>query len=221
MSSVNYDLAESVGKVLHRIKEKESDSDHVHIISSALDRLWEMHGTRIDVNTEDLNSEDVKKAFNFMKESSDRDFEHALEFVDLEERYSNGCLPSFRDWHVEYVNNGEVIEERTYDHDDEIPIEPEIDGIRYECDRTKRGSGEVVVYVSENPVRDDVDLVIKAEGDDFINIESHCSNKDPIEILSQEFKWGMLGDDKIIVKNDDPSNVVEFIEEKGWEFDRD
>lgn len=225
MSSIDSDLAESVGRVLHRVREEEADSDHLRTIDAALDRLWDMHGTPLTVNTDELDSTDVEKTFNFIDNSSEKDFEYVFGFIDREERYVNGCLPSFRDWHVEYVHEGTVIEERVYNHDDEIPTQPEINGMRYECDRTNRGDGEVVVYVSEHPVRKDVDLVINAEGDDFINLESHdgpnISNpEEPIEILSQEFDWGMLGDEKIIVK-DEPANVVEFIEDKGWEFDRD
>lgn len=225
MNSVDSDTAASVAKVLQRVRQKEADSDHLRTLDSALDRLWELHGTPMSVDEDDVDSDDVETAFNFLNDNDESTLEYAFGFVDREARYVNGCLPSFRDWHVEYVHEGDVIEERVYDHDDEIPTQPEIDGLRYECDWTERGSGEVIVHVTEHPVRNDVDLVINAEGDDFINLESHngpnISNpEEPIKILSEEFDWGMLGDEKIIVK-DNPSNVVDFIEEKGWEFDRD
>lgn len=225
MDSVDPDIVKSTAKVLQYVRDIESDSDHLQGLNHALDQLWDLHGSQLDVDTGKPNSEDVKRAFNLIEDNRDSKLGNAFRFVDRESRYVNGCLPSFRDWHVEYVHEGDVIEERVYDHEDEIPTQPEIDGLRYECDWTERGSGEVVVHVTEHPVRNDVDLVINAEGDDFINLESHngpnISNpEEPIEILSQEFDWGMLGDEKIIVK-DDPSDVVEFIEHKGWEFDRD
>lgn len=244
MKDPDSDTVESVARVFSRILEEEVDSDHIRTVEDALDRLWVLHGEVEDVDPSKVDSDDVEATFEFFEDFSpsrsemnsykanndgnrhpNRVFNYMTDFVDTAERYVNGCLPSARDWEVEYVRDGKVIEERVYDHDDEIPTEPVIDGVRHECDQTERGDGEVTVFVSEHPVRNDVDLVINAEGDDFINIESHegpnISNpEEPIEILSREFNWGMLGDEKIIVR-DDPSNVVEFIKKRGWSFERD
>ncbi len=242
MTEIDKKTITSVVRVLNTLKENEGDSDHISMINSALERLWELYGDEVDVNTDNLTKEDVKTTVNFLEEHApsrremmsyrannngdrhpNRTLEYMSETVDLSARYANRCLPSYRNWNVEYICDGEVIEERTYDYDDEIPTEPVIDDVRYECDSTKRGNGEVVVYVSKHPIREDVDIVINAEGDDFINIESHNgpnvpNDTYPIDILSDEFDWGMLGPTKIII-NDKPDNIIKFIESKNWKYE--
>lgn len=241
MSEIETETAESVARVLSTVLENEGDSDHERTLLDALDRLWELHGTPMNVDTDNLSEEDVEVTFNFIEDYApsddelgryrrnndgshpDRVFEYAFTFVDTEARYVNGCLPSFRDWTVEYLDSNEnVLETRSYDHDDEIPTEPVIDGTRYECAHTIRGNdGDVQVYVSPNPVRTDVDVVVRAMGDDYVNIEAHngpnvSSNKEPTTTLEQNFDWGMLGETEIIV-NGDPDDVMEFMQdEQGW-----
>lgn len=241
MVEFNTETVKSVARVITKIKENEGDSDHISILNSTLDRLWDLYGEEVSTETDDVKSKDVEVTINFLNEYApsrnergkylannqerhpDRVFAHAIDFVDNESRYLNGCLPSFRDWGVEYIHNGEVIETRKYEYDDEIPLEPVIDDVRYECESTDRSSNIVKVYVSKNPLREDVDIVIHAEGDDFINMEAHDgpnvkNEKAPISMLSNEFNWGMLGEKKIII-NENPEDVVEFIESKGWEYE--
>jgi len=243
MDEPSSDTVRSVARVFNRILEEEEDSDHVSTVENALDRLWDISESVEDVDPSNTDEDDVEATFEFIEEFAptrnemtsyrannngdshpDATFNYITDFVDRAERYVNGCLPSFRDWEVEYIRDGEVVEKRTYDHDDEIPTEPIINGVRHECERTKRGDSEVTVYVSEHPVRDDVDIVINSTGDDFINLESHngpnISNpEEPIEVLSEEFNWGMLGDTEIILK-EDPNDVLTFIEDNGWTFER-
>ncbi len=244
MTEVSKKTVESVVRVFNTIKENEGDSDHISMIDSALDCLWELYGEKVETNTDNVTEEDVNITVNFLEEYApsrsemmsyrannngdrhpNRALESMVETVDLSARYANRCLPSYREWNVEYICDGEVIEERTYDYDDEIPTDPVIDGVRYECDSTKRGDGDVVVYVSKNPIREDVDIVINAEGDDFINMESHDgpnvpNDEYPINVLSEKFDWGMLGPTKIIIQ-DKPDNVIEFMNSKGWEYEYD
>lgn len=245
MAKVDYDTALSVARTFHTIKEDQSDHDHVGTIEDALETLWDLHGRKpiSDIDTDKLDDDDVETTFEFLEDYAptrnqmnkyrsnnderhpERSLNYVADFVDTEERYVNGCLPSVRDWDVEYVRDGDVIEERTYKHDDEIPTDPVINGVRHECDRTKRGDGEVKVYVSKDPIRNDVDIVINAEGSDFINLEAHNgpnvpNNTKPIEELGEEFNWGMLGETEIIIR-EDPQDVIDYISSKGWEYDRD
>lgn len=240
---LNKETVESVARVFNTIKENEGDSDHISIINAALERLWVVYDKpSINVNTNNVTKEDVKSTVDFLNEYApsqnemykyranndgerhpNQAFNRMIDTVDLSSRYANRCLPSYRDWNVEYINNGEIIEKRVYDYDDEIPTKPTIDGVRYKCDSTKRGDGDVTVYVSKHPIREDIDIVINAEGDDFINLESHDgpnvkNDKEPIKTLGSEFNWGMLGETKIII-NDKPENVIEFIDAQGWEYE--
>jgi len=243
MDEIDKDTVISMARVFNTIKNNEADSDHVDIVNSALDKIWEGYeGDIINVNADNVCEKDVKITFEFLEKNSpsreeqmnyranndgerhpDRILSHIFEFVDLGSRYVNGCLPSFRDWEVTYICNGEVIEERVYDYDDEIPTSPIIDGVRYECKRTNRGNGDVEVFISKNPIREDVDIVINAKGNDFINLETHDGpniqdRNVPINVLSDKFNWGMLGDTEIII-NGNPDEVINFIESKGWEYE--
>jgi hypothetical protein len=243
MPSVDSSTVESVARVFTKIKQEEVDSDHIRTVTDALDTLWDMNnGNVIDVSSNNVTKEDVETTFEFLdqfapskdeirnyREKHNRnrhpkcDLNYMIEFVDNAERYINGCLPSVRDWNVEYILDGNVIEERVYDYDDEIPTEPVINGTRYSCDRTDRGDGEVTVYVSKNPIRDDVDIVINAEGDDFINLEVQDGpNIDDSEVaideISEEFNWGMLGKTDIVI-TDSPNDVITYIDNKGWEYE--
>lgn len=154
------------------------------------------------MNADNVCEEDVKITFEFLEENApsreeqmnyrannyreghpDSILSYIFEFVDLGSRYINRCLPSFRDWGVTYICNGEVIEERVYDYDDEIPTSPIIDGVRYECKRTNRGDGDVEVFISKDPIRKDVDIVINAKGNDFINLETHDGQTSKTEMF--------------------------------------
>lgn len=242
MTELDKDTAESVARVYKTIQDHESDSDHTQTLNNALDRLWEIYGEKLDVNGDSVTVKDVERTFTFSEEyapdRSEREkyrenndgrhpntvFSYTLDFVDHNERYTNGCLPSARDWDVTYVRNGDVIEERTYNHDDEIPTDPTINGIRHECERTKRRDGEVTVYVSKDPVRDDVDIIINAVGDDFINVDGHDgpnvkSGSNAIDKLADKFDWGSWGDTNIVL-TETPEKVYNYLDDQGWVYEK-
>lgn len=244
MTPPDTETLESAALVFNRLVESQADSDHVSIIESALERLYDGYSITPDaLPNRSVTENDVARTAAFIDEVApsrdergqykanndgdrhpDRAFSHIDDFVDTEARYVNGCLPSYREWSVDYVRDGTTIESRTYDHDDEIPSDPTINGVRHECERTERGDGHVTVYVSEHPVRDDVDVVINTEGDDYINLEGHngpnvTDEEEPISILGSEFDWGMLGPTEAVL-NEDPSDVIAFMDQQGWTYRR-
>jgi hypothetical protein len=241
MDKLDEKTVRSVASVFELIRQEETDSDHISTAEVALERLWVIWGEELDVQPHTVDSNDVENTVEFLdkfaptREESmdykrnnngnndpDRMFRYIETFVDTECRYVNGYLPSYRDWDVDYVRDGQVVESRTYEHDDEIPTEPDINGVRHTCDRTERGDGHVRIYVSKEPILQDVDILIRAEGDDFINIEAQDgpninSRESAITTLSNEFDWGMLGDTEIIVR-DNPEEVTDYMNSLGWSY---
>lgn len=206
------DLAQTLAVIDH-CYEQEADSDHERILMAAREEV-------LDHLDRDVGPEMVETAYETL-DALGPDSQDARLFVDTESRYVNGCLPSFREWTAKYEVDGDVIEEREYTHDDEIEINPEIDGTRYESRRVERGDGEAVIHLEPDPVRDDVHVTINAsDGKSFVNLDAHPGpdDTDPgkiIESLCNEFDWGMRDTDAAIIR-DNPDVVFQFIEDNGW-----
>lgn len=241
-----YDLdreaVESTMAAIDACYEAESDSDHESALMEARGRLADLYDGWFGPIPEP-DEEDVRRALDLLEELNpseeerdeyleengerhpDRCFGWAFDFVDNAARYVNGVLPDPRDWNVRYEQDGEIIEERVYDHDDEIPINPVIDGTRYESVRTKRGNGEVVVQVEEDPLREDIHIVVNATGDrkDFVNLSAHPGpdGSDPQSIVNElcdQFEWGMKGETDAILR-EKPEVVYDYLTESGYEYE--
>ena len=170
MTKPDKSTVKSVARVFNKIKNNEHDSDHVSMMNSAINRLWVLYDNdMIDVDPNDVDKQDVQKTVDFLDKYApsrkemysykannngerhpNRMLNHMFEFVDLESRYFNGCLPSYRNWTVEYIYEGEVIDKRSYDYDDEIPRNPTINDIRYEHKSHNYKDSDVTITVSKN-----------------------------------------------------------------------
>jgi hypothetical protein len=117
-----------------------------------------------------------------------------------------------------------VLAERTYDYEDAIALRPVIDDVRYTATATKRDAdGTVRVSLMERPFRTDIDVYIHDHTAQTVTIEGHDgpnvpTETDPISTLDTAFDTEGGNDTELVV--DEPlETVLEFIDERGWEYD--
>jgi len=164
MRDLDRESVAAIGRVVRELSESESDSDHVSTIIGGWSRLVELSGHVVWPEAPP-SEHDVQIALDLLDELDpseteqdqyrddtgrrhpDRYFGWLREFVDTDARYVNGSLPEPRTWTVVYRHDGDMLETRTYQHDDEIPLSPEIDDSEYESTRVSREEGRVVVRV--------------------------------------------------------------------------
>jgi len=167
MRDLDRESVAAIGRVVRALSESESDSDHLSTIIGGWSRLVELSSHVVwpedppsedDVQTaldvlEDLDPSETEQdqyRDDTGRRHPDRYFGWLREFVDTDARYVNGSLPEPRTWTAVYEKDGDTLETRTYQHDDEIPLSVEIDGSEYESTRVSRREGRVVVVVEES-----------------------------------------------------------------------
>lgn len=170
ISKCSEDEILAVGRVLRTLSEHETDGSHVDTLVGAWERMIELYGDVVWPDDADPTMGDVQTAFDVLSANSptesekgwykeqhdrrhpDRVFGWALEFVDNEAKYVNGVLPEPRTHRVVYKDKGtrEELDTREYDHADEIPTRPTIDGTEYTFGRrTTTDDGDTLIYVTE------------------------------------------------------------------------